>query len=224
MGVLNGLGRVWKRGSQRPASGPDAMSTGSVSTEAGEPNAILEIKPDDRPEVQAMRREIVEELRRNYGEVLGLVRKLDEHLDRQESRGHELMAMAERSERALEALPRIAEHTGEVSETSKAFAEAVGEHQLAMNDSVERQAGAIESHTLALSEFGRSVRESLGGMSDSTRELGDAILRMRETDRQRERELTDLVERTQRNQLAIVVGGVALVAATVLAVILIGVL
>lgn len=224
MGVLNGLGRVWKRGTTRATGGPEASGQQALADAPGEPNAILEIKPEDRPEVQAMRREIVEELRRNYGEVLGLVRKVDEHLDRQEQRGHELMALAERSERALEALPHIAEHTGEVSETSKAFAEAVGEHQLAMNDSVERQSGAIEAHSLALSEFGRTVRESLGGMSDSTRELGDAILRMRETDRQRERELAELVERTQRHQLAMVVGGVVLVAATVLTVILVGVL
>jgi len=211
MGVLRGLGRVWKRDSRDAAERPM-------------PSGMLEIKPDARPESAAVREEVLAELRKNYGEVLSLVRKVDEHLDLQEQRARELMSLAERSTEALTALPLIQAHTEGLSATSQSFTEAVTRHQGLMNESAARQSDAIEAHTLSLSHFGRTVQESLGGMSDATGYLGDAIAKMRDTDRQRELELTQLVERTQKNQLAVVVGGVVLIAGTVLAVILVGVL
>ncbi|MFT5424003.1 MAG: hypothetical protein ACI89L_001795 [Phycisphaerales bacterium] len=211
MGVLRGLGRVWKRDNSEAAERPV-------------PAGMLEIKPDQRPESAAIREEVLAELRQNYGEVLSLVRKMDEHLDLQEQRTRELMSLAERSTEALGSLSQIQEHTEGLSATSKSFTDAVCQHQGLMNESAARQNEAIENHTLSLSQFGRTVQESLGGMSDATGHLGDAIAQMRQTDRQREIELTQLVERTQKNQLAVVVGGVVLIAGTVLAVLLIGLL
>lgn len=211
MGVLRGLGRVWKKDNNSAVDRPI-------------PSGMLEIKPDVRPESAAVREDVLAELRQNYGEVLSLVRKVDEHLDLQEQRARELMSLAERSTEALAALPLIQSHTAELSATSQSFTEAVSSHQGLMSESAARQSDAIESHTLSLSQFGRTVQESLGGMSDATGHLGDAIARMRETDRQRELELQQLIERTQKNQLAVVIGGVALVAAMVLAILLIALL
>ena len=211
MGVFSGLGRVWKRDTPSASDRP-------------QPTGLLEIKPDLGPESDAVKQEVLAELRRNYGEVLALVRKVDEHLDQQEQRSRELMVLAEQSTQALAGVPEILEHTQGLADAGRSFEQTVAAHHELASESADRQTASIEAHTLALSQFGRTVQESLGGMSDATRTLGDQMIRSRETDRQRERMLEDLVRQSQRHQMALVVGGITLAAAMVLAVLLVVVL
>lgn len=206
MRVLDGLSRVFKRRGSAPG-GVAATADHEHDAEPGTglPVAIELDSSSPGESTPLSRRELAAELQKNYNEVLALVRKVDEHLDVQERRSAELMALAERATQAAEALPHIRTQQAELNEAVSGFTESAREHQHAMLVAVRDQASTIDAHTETLRDFGSSVTTSVGGMTDATDRLGQAIASMRETDLARERELNTLVERSHKTMLTVLI-------------------
>lgn len=226
MGVGAGLTDSGRAESNRPDSNrvePRRVHLDGVLIEAeGSPGAALvESKPAGRASVK--RAQLVAELQRNYSEVLGIVRKVDGHLDEQQHRADRMLAIAEQTARKLDHLPELAAQTGRVADAISKLVELTRDGQSQGRQVTERlahtaiqQLEAAQQQTAALQhvrseiqmageaerELAQSVgafRESLTGVSRATSDLGSAITSMRQADADRERELADLVRTGQRS-------------------------
>ena len=175
------------------------------------------------------RQELVKELQKNYTEVLGLVRKVDDHLDTQNHRSERLLELAERSARNMDALPelveqnrRVADALGDLIELTRdartrndVAVERLNKTAIQQLEAGQRQTAALQTMQSAIhrsgeaeAEMARSIggfNETLSDMSSSTRDLGDTISQMRETDAEREAELAKLVSSGQKWLVASVV-------------------
>ena len=169
--------------------------------------------------------EMLNQLRKNYDEVLGIVRKVDQHLDDQARRSERMLEIAERTAKHLEKL----EHLGELTEQQRHMADTMSElvnvtkqgHAAAATTGVELMKAASDqleqqrTQTDALREVKESVdragdsdqamadsikgfTDTIGGVETATHELGRTITTMRENDAERERELAQIVSRSQR--------------------------
>ncbi|MEM7628405.1 MAG: hypothetical protein AAF995_01465 [Planctomycetota bacterium] len=225
-----------------PGSGPGAGAAVATPAEAGgatgvprvsdarpgEPVAIDLHEPDiareggaRRPgeregdaerDKQLSRKEVVAELQKNYTEVLEIVRKVDQHLDRQEERARELMTLAERTAKAVESLPAMREQGEQLNRAVTDLTKAAAEQHAGVCDGQERiaqsvieQTGTLRGQTEAIGSLHESVRETVGGMTQATGRLGDAIATIRDAEREREAQLSGLVHKAQKSMLAIVI-------------------
>lgn len=240
MGVLAGLGRVF--GKRQSSNGMAAAAQASRSTGVPrvsdvapeEPVGIDLHTPEPDPEAerekQLSRKEVIAELQKNYNEVLQLIRKVDQHLDKQEERSRELMLLADRTAKAVESLPAIREQGDELNRAVTDLAKAAAEHHAGVREGQERiastvldQTGTLGKQTEVIGTLHDSVRDSVGGMTQATGRLGEAIATMRDADREREAQLSGLLNRAQKSMMAIViacavvsVGTLALVVYTIL--------
>lgn len=175
------------------------------------------------------RQELIKELQKNYTEVVGLVRKVDDHLDTQTHRSERLLELAERSARNMDALPELVEQNKRVADAlndlieltrdsrtrSDAAVERLNKTAIQQLETGHRQTSALQSMRSAIARSGEAEKEmarSIGGfnetlseMSTSTRDLGDTIGQLRETDAEREAELSKLVSSSQKWLVAAVV-------------------
>lgn len=175
------------------------------------------------------RQELLNELRKNYTEVLGLVRKVDGHLDEQSHRSERLLELAESSARDMSHLPelveqnrRVADALGDLIELTRdartrqdAAADRMTKTAVQQLESAQRQTAALQTMQAAMHRAGEAdekmadsisgFNDTLGAMSSSTRDLGDTIASMRETDAEREAELARLVANSQKWLVAAVI-------------------
>ena len=175
------------------------------------------------------RQELLNELRKNYTEVLGLVRKVDGHLDEQSHRSERLLELAESSARDMSHLPelveqnrRVADALGDLIELTRdartrqdASADRMTRTAVQQLESAQRQTAALQTMQAAMHRAGEAdekmadsisgFNDTLGAMSSSTRDLGDTIASMRETDAEREAELARLVANSQKWLVAAVI-------------------
>ena len=175
------------------------------------------------------RQELIKELQKNYTEVLGLVRKVDDHLDTQSHRSERLLELAERSARNMDAIPELVEQNRRVADAlndlieltrdartrNDAAVDRLNKTAIEQLEAGQRQTAALQSMQSAIhrsgeaeAEMARSItgfNDTLSDMSASTRDLGDTISQMRETDAEREAELAKLVSSGQKWLIAAVV-------------------
>lgn len=175
------------------------------------------------------RQELIKELQKNYSEVLGLVRKVDDHLDTQSHRSERLLELAERSARNMDAIPELVEQNRRVADAlgdlieltrdartrSDTAVDRLNKTAIEQLEAGQRQTAALQSMQSAIhrsgeaeAEMARSIggfNETLTDMSASTRDLGDTISQLRETDSEREAELARLVSSGQKWLVAAVV-------------------
>ncbi|MAY75032.1 MAG: hypothetical protein CMJ31_10020 [Phycisphaerae bacterium] len=168
------------------------------------------------------RAELIGELQKNYTEVLTLVRKVDGHLDEQRDRADRMMSIAEASSRKLDALPELAEQNRRVADAivqlveltkagqvdAKTTADRLSKTAIQQLEAAQQQTSAMMSVQSAVQKSGEAERElaasvnafgeSMHGVSTATRDLGESISSMRETDAAREQELAGLVRSSQR--------------------------
>lgn len=181
------------------------------------------------------KQEMLNQLRRNYDEVLGIVRKVDQHLDDQARRSERMLEIAEQTSRHLENLGPMNENTArmaeamtqliEITRTGNDSAAATGaELMKAASNQLEQQReqtstlrevktsiDAVGEHDREMADSIKGFTDTIGGVKTATNELGTAITAMRENDAERERELAQIVSRSQRWLIAtvVVVGVVA---------------
>lgn len=213
MSVMTRLKGVFSTGA--PARQARAERTGRVGpassmTEvkhAGLPDAPVPV--DESPEPAALGRrgkqELIDELQKNYQEVLGLVRKVDQHLDAQQERGERLQSIAERVPPALDTLPAIQEQTARLSEAIDRLADTTARHAARSEASAQAQAqtlahvkSVLEQSQAASKKLTASVEaftESVQSVTTATEEVGRVIERVEQRGAAREKQLAELIQR-----------------------------
>lgn len=169
------------------------------------------------------RQELVNELKKNYSEVLEIVRKVDDHLDQTARRSDQMIEIAkdsaEQNRRMAEAMLQLVEMTRSGQEHAGTVSDRMTKTALQQLEATQQQTTAISKMQSAIHNSGEAERElaesvrgftgELSGVSKATDNLGSAITAMRETDAEREKELATLVASSQRwLVLAVVACGV----------------
>lgn len=212
------------------ASAPAPTAPDADPIAAPEDATVEDAEPTRSPIVSPRnRQELIKELQKNYTEVLGLVRKVDDHLDTQSHRSERLLELAERSARNMDAIPELVEQNRRVADAlsdlieltrdartrNDAAVDRLNKTAIEQLEAGQRQTAALQSMQSAIhrsgeaeAEMARSItgfNDTLSDMSASTRDLGDTISQMRETDAEREAELAKLVSSGQKWLIAAVV-------------------
>ena len=108
----------------------------------------------------------LEELRRGYGEALGMMRSVREHMDRQAGYNERVLAVLERLPEALAALP-------ESQKTQARIADALLEQVRQQDRSARSMEGLIQSVARSAEQQGRSF-DAMRKQFDSSREADTA--------------------------------------------------
>lgn len=181
-----------------------------------------------RPEPASPRnkQELLEELQQNYREVVDLVRKVDDHLDRNEQRAGEMLAIARRVDQALPALTEFpAEMRAHLGELREGVTTAIREHGNKGDERAQRINAVLETVEKKIAASGASqaqlvttmagFRETLGELADSSSRTSTVLEDIDHRRMEREDELTKMLVASRRwsvaaMALAIVIGSVAL--------------
>jgi len=215
MSVFTRLGRVL--GTPR-----HKRTTRSEIANGTDTGGALVIEPKTRS-----RQELVADLERNYADAVELMRKVDAHLDVQDRQSRELMAVAERVEPAIAALPQIrvqhealADAVEALRETTARTGERSAEQRQVQIEALERVVQTLEQSA----EHERRVGEVLGELRDSVdgaaTDLGRVLKAMQERDSRRDERLAELIGNNTKWMVTLVsVCGVGLTVAIVLAIV-----
>lgn len=229
------LGQSIESGRMAVANSPEPkpLARGSVDV-----NGSSSSRSSLTPQQIKSRQELFNELKKNYSEVLTLCRKVDDHLDQQSARSDRMLQIAERTTETLAVLPELRDQNARIADAISSLADAVrgGDdraHSMAerFNQTATAQLESLQQQTTALQKVQSSihasteaeiqmakgfdgVRDTMTGVAKATSDLGTTIAAMRETDAERETELTKLVLKGQRTLFisALAVGVLAIVA------------
>ena len=128
------------------------------------------------------KQELFEDLQKNYREAVELIRKVDGHLDRDETRAEQLMTIARRVDDTLPSLERTPEHLArlgeQIVEAIRASAAADEKRVARIEDglgrivsTLERSSGAQVELTATMAAF----RETLTDIDHSNRRSAQAL-------------------------------------------------
>ncbi len=160
------------------------------------------------------RQEIVEEVQQSYKEIVGLVKRVNEHLDRADKRAEEIDRVALRVAEATEKLPEaIAEATGRYHEAQIAALQEIAERQTDGAQRVETtvaQLGvqmevASQSHEQLVTTMA-DFRETMGDVSESNARTAVALDASIEQKREADDRLARMIVQNQRWMIGIVAG------------------
>ena len=146
---------------------------------------ILIDSPDSGPEVAEIKpigvvvpknkQELMEELRKNYADVIELVRKVNSHLDdqssrlaEQEARGRELVEIARQIPALLATLPKLAEQNTQLL----GLVERLTNESAAGNESLR---AAVADQTRAAAESSAAVTSAISAAAQDQRRSGEAL-------------------------------------------------
>ena len=190
----------------------------------------VEVKPDAALAMRPPRTNQTEE-------VMGLVRKIGDHLDHQTTRTERLLGLMDRMPQALDALPEINRQNARLLDAlHDHFQQASGRetslnttlsqitkasgHQTEVLGLVQQQLDANDRHTQQLTDTLGAMNKALTNLADSNTNTVDVVARLTESSTRRETDLAAMLGRSQRWMLAAVllcsVGAIAAVAAAVL--------
>jgi hypothetical protein len=186
------------------------------------PTPGQESRPEARP--PKSRQELIAELQRNYQEVLGIVRKVDTHLDEQGRRGHRLAEIAERFPQAAEDLANIRQGHDEVHEALRSVSLALRERDTTLTENQRSMLERLEEIRGLMAEASESerqlvgslveFRDMMGSMAAATERLSDAVERIEARDDRRADELLDAVRSVRSSVVGI---GIVAAAAALIA-------
>lgn len=209
----------------------------SVSDDAGQVDAVVGGPREERAEALTPapknKQELLNELRKNYAEVVALVRKVDQHLDQQSERSVRMLQLAERLPEAIERLDAMSFEQGATTAAVNELAVAVREGQGAIDRAVregherlavlldaqrqvsERQVkvlGMIETRFDAAEavqrELGQTLHgfgQAMSGLSANSDRLGSALGAIETRGREQDERIEKLTRRTQAMTGALVV-------------------
>lgn len=168
--------------------------------------------------VPKSKNEIIADLQKNYAEVMELIRKVSNHLDRESERSERLMEIAEKIPAALETLPELRAQNEEIivalrqaaAETAKRDEAAARTLEL-LGDRMDEARESDRQLVGTMAEFRGTLRE----MADSSEKTGATLSVMNERNIAREQELQNILLLTKRwITIATVVGVVLVMIAT----------
>jgi hypothetical protein len=146
------------------------------------------------------KQELFEDLQRNYREAVELIRKVDGHLDRDESRGEQLMTIARRIDDTLPSVERTPEHLAKLGEQ---IVEAIrtsavsDEKRIArVEEGLGRIVSTLERSSTAQVELTATMaafRETLADIDRSNRRSAQALESMDHRRAEREDEIARML-------------------------------
>lgn len=162
--------------------------------------------------------EIIADLQKNYAEVMELIRKVSNHLDRESERSERLMEIAERIPAALDTLPELRAQNEEMLLALRDAASDAARRDEAASQTLERlgermnEARESDQQLVGtMAEFRGTLRE----MADSSEKTGQTLSVMNERNAAREQELHNILQLTRRwITIATIVGVILVMVAT----------
>ncbi len=173
---------------------------------------------DPLPPAPQNRRELMEELQKNYREVVSLVRKVNTHLDRVETRSTRLMDIADRLEPALDriadefrthgedALAAHREMSAEIVQTIQRHLDAgrQGHHQLIQAvENIGEQMSVTANAQGQLVTTMAHFRQSMNEIAASNQHAGHVLESLRDASRDRDEALASVIRSSFRWNLLI---------------------
>ncbi len=145
------------------------------------------------------KQELITELQKNYKEVLELVRRVQTHLDEQESRSARLMEIVERVPEALDRIPEQREQTerligaietlGETAGASRDISQQSLRELVKANEQLAQTARAENQLVGTMSEF----KEAAQGIADQNDRTATAVKTMAESSSERDKRLEEAI-------------------------------
>lgn len=191
----------------------------------------IEVKRVDVGTSKRSRQEMIEELEKNYKEVLDLVRRVKDHLERQDERTERFLRVADQVEAAMPAVQRLPEdvaaQTKQVGESVVNAIEKSEARRAEFGDRLEESLRGIGSHVARAEEIQQSLVSSVDGLSGSvtgvarsSAKASEALTAMNERAQQRDEQITDVIERTRKSMMiavyiAISMGAIAVAVAAI---------
>lgn len=183
------------------------------------------------------RKPTLTEIQQNYDEVMGLVRKIGDHLDAQTQRTEKLVSLMERLPEAIDALPemhrqnaRLLEalsehlaHSRKREETLNSTLDKLGEasgHQTEVLGLLQQQFDSSTRSAEQMTQTLTGFNETLANLAQNNSRSTEALTQLMRTTEQRESQLIDIFGRTQKWMIGLLAGvGLLTIAAIVIAVI-----
>lgn len=170
-------------------------------------DSMIEAKPNKRQNMA--------ELQRGYEEVIGVVRRIGDHLDEQSDRSERIVELLDRLPQALDVMPeisrqniRLLESITEYLDESRRREESINDtldrlsestsHQTEIIGLVQQQLDAGNDTTRQMSVALTSFRESLAALSASTMRSSDVLAAISKSSHERETRLLNVMTRTER--------------------------
>ncbi len=197
-------------------------SDGAVHDDA---QAEAELERAAMPAAPRNKQELLAELRKNYAEAVGLIRKVDQHLDDQGRRASRMVELGERLPEAVEHLATLRARQGDLIEVARQVSEVLREQTMRGEAQVERLRELLERQSASLiriegyfeeqarveRELGSALGEfrgALAHMNASNHRLAGALERLDEREQRHEEALQTLGERSRviTNALIILCG------------------
>lgn len=198
-------------------------------------SANSSIAPIDLGPAPRNKQELLNELRRNYAEVVSLVRKVDNHLDHQDRRSERMLEIAEKLPKAIEQIERLEDRHAELLSAVTRLTETLKEGQENNQTGVNKQIHALEQLHTTIDQSNEQSRElsarvagelndfrsAVGQMVGSTQQLSTAIDTINTREDTREQQLRKTLEQTRKWTIGLVVflaiAGLCAIAAVVIA-------
>lgn len=170
------------------------------------------------------RQELIAELQKNYQEVLGIVRKVDSHLDEQGQRSRRMAEIAERFPAAADDLSQLRVRQAAVHEALEAVSLALHERDGVLGENQQAMLGRLDEIRGLMAESSEAERQLIGslvefrdtmaGMTAATERLGDAVERIEAREDERIGELLGAIRSIKSSVVAvgIVAAGAAVIA------------
>ncbi len=223
MPIMDGIKRFFTRREEPVAVDLNARSE-SDETHATDQNALHQSAA--RPELieaRPARPRNLNELQRGYDEILGLVRKIGDHLDSQSQRTERLVELMDRMPETLDALPEINRQNARLLEVLTEHLSQVKSREDNLTSTLQRMSNASDHHTEVLGllqqqldQNGRAsqqmtetlggFREALSGLAGTNTRSADLLSKIAENSQERESQLITMFERSQRWMMGIAIG------------------
>ena len=207
MPMLDGIRNLF-RGRKQPVAidlTDEQHDAAEVIDREGNGSAIAERRP----------KRSMAELQHGYEEVMGLVRKVSDHLDTQTQRTEKLLTLMERMPQALDALPEInrqnsrlletlVEHLGQAKTRESALNETlrnIGEsssQQTEVLGLLQRQFDASTQSAEKMSQTLGSFSEALSNLAATNNRSTDVLARIVDAADEREARMARMVNRSER--------------------------
>ncbi len=195
-----------------PPLNPPPFTTPGTQTKATFADEMLEPVRTPRN-----RQELIEELQKNYAEVVSLVRKMDGHLDNQDKRSEQMLSIAESIPAAIEDLNKIRSQHAQLAEAIDGLAEATRQGSSTNEAAQSLQIKALgevrslletsEGHERQVAETLEEFKDSIGQVAVSTGQLSGVLEGMDSRQQRREDNLREAIESGQKWMATAVVLG-----------------
>ncbi|TVQ52165.1 MAG: hypothetical protein EA377_10925 [Phycisphaerales bacterium] len=222
MPIMDGLKRFFTR-RENPVAVDLNTPPERNENHATENSAVQEPPRPELIEARPSKPRNLAELQRGYDEIMGLVRKIGDHLDSQSERTERLVELMDRLPETLDALPEINRQNARLLEVLTEHLTQVKSREDNLTSTLQRMSNASNHHTEVLGllqqqldQNGRAsqqmtetlsgFREALTGLAGTNTRSADLLSKIAENSQERESQLITMFERSQRWMMGIAIG------------------